>query len=92
MCRATERPLATGMGRQTALQLAEKGWKVAIIDYNEMCGNEIANEIAGSFYKADVRSWKQQFYAFEQIQAKYGRIDFGMYRIGCKSRWHLVTS
>lgn len=53
------------------------GWRVAIIDYSES-GNDTAYEIGGSFYKADIRSWKQQFDAFEQIKAKYSRIDFGM--------------
>lgn len=50
---------------------------MAIIDYMET-GKDAADEIGGSFYKADIRSWKQQFEAFEQIQALYGRIDFGM--------------
>jgi NAD(P)-dependent dehydrogenase (short-subunit alcohol dehydrogenase family) len=80
------------MGRQTAVELAKKGWKVAILDYNETIGRQTAEEIGGSFYKVDVRSWKEQFDAFEQVLASYGRVDFGMFTLATNRTRCLLTN
>lgn len=69
--------IATGMGNGVAVDLAQKGWKVAILDYNEVDGKTAADAIDGDFFKVDVRSWKDQYMAFETVFSKYGRVDFG---------------
>ncbi|KIW77773.1 hypothetical protein Z517_07606 [Fonsecaea pedrosoi CBS 271.37] len=67
---------ATGMGHGVAVDLSRKGWKVAILDYNEQQGKAAAAEINADFYLVDVRSWKQQYEAFAAVIKEYGRVDF----------------
>ncbi|MEM7468568.1 MAG: SDR family NAD(P)-dependent oxidoreductase [Pseudomonadota bacterium] len=47
---------ASGLGKATALTLAEKGAKVAIFDLNEEAGEATAAEIGGVFCKVNVTS------------------------------------
>lgn len=65
------------MGRGVACDLAKRGWKVVILDYNRQEGEQVAVDIDADFFEVDVRSWKQQYEAFEVIFQRYGRIDFG---------------
>ena len=65
------------MGNGVAVDLASKGWKIVILDYNESVGKQAAVQIDGDFYHVDVRSWEQQYNAFEKTIEKHGRIDFG---------------
>ena len=44
----------SGLGAATARALAEKGVKVTIFDVNEEGGEEVANDIGGTFAKVDV--------------------------------------
>jgi NAD(P)-dependent dehydrogenase (short-subunit alcohol dehydrogenase family) len=80
VCEGTESNLtiATGMGNGVAIDLAKKGWKVVILDYNAEEGSKVAEAIGGDFHQTDTRFWPQQFAAFDETFKKYGRIDFGM--------------
>jgi len=65
------------MGRGVAEDLASKGWKVVILDYNSTEGQKTAEKIDGDFFQVDVRSWSAQFNAFDKTFKRYGRLDFG---------------
>ena len=65
------------MGKGVAIDLARQGWKVIILDYNEMEAKKVANDIDGDSFKVDVRSWREQHQSFETIFSRYGRLDFG---------------
>ncbi|KAH7000557.1 hypothetical protein EDB80DRAFT_687145 [Ilyonectria destructans] len=67
---------STGMGNAVAVDLAKQGWKVVILDINHEAGEQAASEINGHFFKADVRSWMEQFKAFERTFELFGRLDF----------------
>ena len=45
---------ASGLGAATARALAERGARVAIADLNEDAANELAEELGGLAFKADV--------------------------------------
>jgi NAD(P)-dependent dehydrogenase (short-subunit alcohol dehydrogenase family) len=45
---------ASGLGEATARELAARGARVAILDLNEERGESLADELGGSFAKADV--------------------------------------
>jgi NAD(P)-dependent dehydrogenase (short-subunit alcohol dehydrogenase family) len=47
---------ASGLGAETARQLAAAGAKVAILDLNEQAGSKLADGISGLFLKCDVSS------------------------------------
>lgn len=66
------------VGRGVAASLAKQDYKVVIADWNEVEGQQLANEIHADFHKVDVTSWADQYNAFEETFKKYGRIDFGM--------------
>ena len=55
----------------------KKGRKVVIADFNSVEGQKTADQIGGEFLKVDVRSWKQQYEAFDKTFKHYGKIDFG---------------
>jgi NAD(P)-dependent dehydrogenase (short-subunit alcohol dehydrogenase family) len=66
------------MGQGVAKDLAKKGWKVVILDYNKVEGAKTAQDIGGDFHETDTASWAQQYKAFDQTFKRYGKIDFGM--------------
>src|SRR5262249_21221240 len=47
---------ASGLGAATAMALAAKGVRVAILDLNAELGDKLAREISGTFAKCDVTS------------------------------------
>jgi NAD(P)-dependent dehydrogenase (short-subunit alcohol dehydrogenase family) len=47
---------ASGLGRATAMLLAEAGARVAILDLNEELGSDAAEAVGGVFARADMRS------------------------------------
>ncbi len=67
---------ASGMGRLTALRLASRGVKVAILDMNEEALASTAAESDNlTAYRCDVSDLKQVREVIEQIEASLGPID-----------------
>lgn len=71
---------ASGIGRGTALRLAEAGAAVLVLDINEAAGQETARliEAAGgraAFQRCDVRLEADCKAAAEMAMARFGRID-----------------
>lgn len=67
---------ASGIGFTAAHLFFRKGWKVAIVDINR-AGEQLARDINGDFYRANVKDYQSIAQAFEQVWNKYERIDFG---------------
>jgi 3(or 17)beta-hydroxysteroid dehydrogenase len=71
---------ASGIGRATALLLAEEGAKVVVADINEANGRKVADEIkrAGGgalFVKLDVTSEKDWGELIKKTLAEFGKLD-----------------
>ena len=62
---------AGGIGRATALQLAEAGAVVVVADWDEEAGRAVADEAGGHFFRVDVRSLEanQEMVAFAMSEA-----------------------
>ena len=63
-----------------AIDLAEKGWKLAIVDMNTTQGEAIVANLGEDnviFIKADVSKWEENVKFFQLTKKKFGRIDFG---------------
>jgi 3(or 17)beta-hydroxysteroid dehydrogenase len=71
---------ASGIGRATALLLAEEGAKVVIGDINEIVGEEVAEEIRREggealFVRHDVTSERDWVEVTEKTLAEFGKLD-----------------
>lgn len=64
---------ASGLGRATAIALAEAGLKVAIFDLNEEAGTEHADSIGGLFCKTDILDEEGVLQSFEKARAAHGQ-------------------
>lgn len=64
---------ASGLGKATAIALADAGLKVAIFDLNEEAGTTIAREIGGIFLMVDVTSEESVLAGFAQARAAHGQ-------------------
>lgn len=64
---------ASGLGRASAIALAEAGLKVAIFDLNEEAGNELATELGGVFCKTNILDEDDVVQSFEQARAAHGQ-------------------
>ena len=64
---------ASGLGRATALALADRGVRVAIFDFNAEAGEAFAAEIGGVFCRADVTSDEQVDTGFAKARAAHGQ-------------------
>lgn len=64
---------ASGLGKATAVALANAGAKVAVLDLNEEAGEAAAKEIGGVFCKADILSEDSMMAAFEKARAAHGQ-------------------
>jgi len=64
---------ASGLGEATTRALAEKGVKVAILDFNEEKGEAVAADISGVFCKVDVTVEADVKAGFEKARAAVGQ-------------------
>ena len=64
---------ASGLGRASAVALADAGAKVAIFDLNEEAGEAIAREIGGVFCRVDVISEESVIAGFDMARAAHGQ-------------------
>ncbi|KAA8745377.1 SDR family NAD(P)-dependent oxidoreductase [Paenibacillus sp. UASWS1643] len=86
---------ATGLGRSTALKLAEQGYKLSLVDFNENDGNQTTNMVKEKgaeaiFVKADVSNENDvQSYVTKTVEA-FGRIDFFINNAGIMIPFRLI--
>lgn len=64
---------ASGLGRASALALAEAGAKVAIFDVNNEAGEAVAAEIGGVFCNVDILSEDSVIAGFEKARTAHGQ-------------------
>lgn len=78
---------ATGIGKSTAILLANEGNKVIVTDVNETLGQETTNAINSSggsaqFYKLDVSNQDEVNAVTSQVMQKEGSIDYAVNNAG----------
>jgi len=66
---------AGGIGRATALQLAEAGAVVVVADWDEEAGREVASQVDGRFFRVDVRSLEANQAMVEFVISECGGLD-----------------
>lgn len=71
---------ALGLGRATALRMAEEGATVAVLDVIEKEGEALARDILASggearFWRCDVSSEAEVASVIDAVAARYGRLD-----------------
>jgi len=69
-----------GIGMALAVDLAQKGWKLAIVDMNTTQGENLVAKLGegnAMFIKADVSKWDENVNFFKLTKKRFGRIDFG---------------
>ncbi len=64
---------ASGLGRASAIALAEAGIRVAIFDLNEEAGGALAAQIGGVFCKVNITAEESVVAGFEQARAAHGQ-------------------
>lgn len=64
---------ASGLGRASAMALAQAGVKVSIFDINEAAGEAVANEIGGTFCKVNILSEESVVAGFEKARSANGQ-------------------
>lgn len=64
---------ASGLGRASAMALAEAGVKVSIFDINEATGEAVAKEIGGTFCKVNILSEESVAAGFEKARSANGQ-------------------
>ena len=64
---------ASGLGEATARELAGKGVKVAIFDLNEEAGNQVANDIDGTYCNVNVTDDASVEAGFAKARASLGQ-------------------
>lgn len=64
---------ASGLGKATAIALANAGVKVAIFDLNDEAGTKIADEIGGVFCKVNILEEESVLAGFEKARAAHGQ-------------------
>ncbi|WP_138444761.1 3-oxoacyl-ACP reductase [Sinomonas susongensis] len=73
---------SSGIGLATVRKFAAEGAKVVIGDLDEARGKEIADEIDGSFVRADVTDAEDVAAMFAHAKETYGRIDIAFNNAG----------
>jgi NAD(P)-dependent dehydrogenase (short-subunit alcohol dehydrogenase family) len=64
-----------------ANDLAQKGWKLTIVDWNTTQGEAAVAKLGEEnaiFIKADVSKWEECVRYFKLTKERFGRIDFGI--------------
>lgn len=87
---------ASGIGRGIALRLAEMGAAIAILDIDELRGDETANEIESAggrarFIRTDVRSREACDHAVDRVIAEWRSIDILCNNAGIAIRKDLIA-
>ncbi|KAA8745415.1 SDR family NAD(P)-dependent oxidoreductase [Paenibacillus sp. UASWS1643] len=86
---------ATGLGRSTALKLAEQGYKLSLVDFNEKDGQQTTNDVKEKgaeaiFVKADISNENDvQNYVTKTVEV-FGRVDFFINNAGIMIPFRLI--
>lgn len=64
---------ASGLGKASAIALAQAGAKVAVFDLNEEGGEAVAQEIGGVFCKVNITDEDSAIAGFEKARAAHGQ-------------------
>jgi NAD(P)-dependent dehydrogenase (short-subunit alcohol dehydrogenase family) len=73
---------ASGIGAATARRLSREGAKVVCVDVNDVAGKTIADEVHGTFVRADVTSEDDIVAMFDAAEQTYGGIDIAFNNAG----------
>lgn len=73
---------AGGIGRATALRLAEEGATVVAVDLDEDGGKSVAEATGGAFIRADVTDENAVEALFARVRAEYGSVDVAFNNAG----------
>ena len=71
---------ASGLGRATAIALADAGALVSVFDINETDGTEVAAQIGGMFHRVDITDEDNTLAGFADARAAFGRTHHGALR------------
>lgn len=86
---------ATGLGRATALKLAEKNFKIAVVDFNEIDGQQTVEDVKAKgaeaiFIKADVSNEEDvKNYVAKTVEA-FGTIEYFLNNAGIMVPFRLL--
>lgn len=72
----------SGIGRASALRLAEEGARVVVVDSDVRSGKETAEEVGGRLISADVAVEEEVSAAFAEARDTYGRVDVAFNNVG----------
>jgi NAD(P)-dependent dehydrogenase (short-subunit alcohol dehydrogenase family) len=73
---------ASGLGRATALAMAEAGAVVVVADVDEVGGVSVANTVGGSFVRTDVASYEANLSMVDFVVSRHGGLDFAYLNAG----------
>lgn len=71
-----------GIGRATVRRLSQEGARVVVADINEVAGTAAAEEIGGTYVKADVTSEDDVRTLFATAHERYGSVDIAFNNAG----------
>jgi NAD(P)-dependent dehydrogenase (short-subunit alcohol dehydrogenase family) len=80
---------ASGLGRATALALAEAGCAVVVADRDEAGAREVAEQVGGPFWVGDVSSYDANRELMEFVVAEAGGLDIAYLNAGVASGFSL---
>ncbi|MEV2279116.1 3-oxoacyl-ACP reductase [Nocardiopsis sp. NPDC049922] len=72
----------SGIGRATALRLAQEGARIVAVDVDEDGGKRVAQDTDGLFVRADVTDEDQVREAFATARSAYGSVDVAFNNAG----------
>ncbi|WP_116248043.1 3-oxoacyl-ACP reductase [Nocardiopsis sp. FIRDI 009] len=72
----------SGIGRATALRLAQEGARIVAVDVDEDGGKRVAEDTGGLFVRADVTDEDQVREAFATARSTYGSVDVAFNNAG----------
>lgn len=73
---------ASGIGRATAQRLADEGAAVIVVDIDDDAGHRVAEEVAGTYVRADVTDPGDVAAMYQTAVDLHGRIDVAFHNAG----------
>jgi NAD(P)-dependent dehydrogenase (short-subunit alcohol dehydrogenase family) len=76
---------ASGLGRAASLALAEAGARVLVVDIDEAAGRQVADQVDGEFFAADVADLEQNRAMVAAAEERFGGVDLAYLNAGLAS-------